>query len=408
MSSMAKQRQFDYESLYSRLVPAPAARSYGERVPYDFAVGHPDPDSFPVEELIASTHSVMLREGKDLARYPGNVGYDGLRQVIVDKLQQEEGLAVSLREIVITNGSMQAINMVAQTFIDPGDMVMTEDFTYLGALRLFERYGPRIMGIPMDEQGIRTDALEDSLQRMSREGMRPKFIYVIVNYQNPVGVCLSLERRRELLRLAESYKFAILEDDSYGDLRYEGEFIPSLYSLSQSDLVMRVGTLSKIVAAGVRLGWLMAPERIMPRLLTAKIDGGTNSFASRVAAEYLKEHLEHHVQELIGIYRHKRDTMLKALEEHFSGTATWTHPSGGFYIWLQMPQGIDTMQMLEEARKAGVSYIPGPLFSPSRSGANCLRLSFAYMSTEDIPEGIRRLAEAMRQAKPIAAVSRVN
>lgn len=400
---MPTAQPFDYDTVYARKVRVGIPRTPRVVVPYDFAVGHPDASTFPSQALGDATARMLLREGPELALYPGDMSHDAARHLISRKLKAHEGIDIPPSRIMITNGSTQGLLMVAEAFINAGDTVIIEEFCYPGTLRAFGYCEPRYATVPTDDEGIIVDELVRVLDRLAAQGLTPKFLYTIANFQNPTGSVMSLPRRQALMRLAEERRLLIIEDDAYGDLIYEGEPVTSLYALSQTDNVVRLGTFSKIVAAGVRLGWIIAPEQVLAKMAVSKIDGGTSAFTSRAVAEYLKEHLDARMDTLLGVYRAKRDAMLEALEEHLAGVATWSRPRGGLFIWVRLPDGIDTTKLLEAAHAAGVTYLPGTNFSPEGQGANCLRLSFAYLSPEKIRQGIGVLARVVRAVQPLQA-----
>jgi 2-aminoadipate transaminase len=300
---------------------------------------------------------------------------------------------VSPDQLIIGNGSLQLIAMLIDCFVDPGDTVLTEEFTYSGTLRLMRRARANIVGVPMDHDGMRMDSLAETLRTLRAQGVQPKFIYTLTNFHNPLGVDLTVQRKREMLRLAMEYGVLIVEDDVYGDLRFEGETPPSMLSMDTAGYVVWLGTFSKIMAAGLRLGWAVVPPALFPYLIDHKLDSGTNTFASMVLAEYLEDHLEQRVQDIVHLYQQKRDMLLHALETHFAGKATWTHPQGGMFLWLTLPEDIDTQAFLEKARAAQVNYNSGIGFSASGStGRNSIRLAYCYPLLHTIEEGIKRLA----------------
>jgi 2-aminoadipate transaminase len=393
---MAIPQRFDYDAVYARKVRVGLPRTPRVVVPYDFAVGHPDASSFPSQALGEATVRMLRREGPELALYPGDMSHEAARHLVSRKLRAHEGVDIPPSRIMITNGSTQGLLMVAEAFIDPGDTVVVEEFCYPGTLRAFGYCEPRYATVPTDDEGIIVGELRRVLDRLAAQGVRPKFLYTIANFQNPTGSVMGLARRQALMQLAEEHDLLIIEDDAYGDLLYEGEPATSLYALSRTDNVVRLGTFSKIVAAGVRLGWIIAPEPVLAKMAVTKIDGGTSAFTSRAVAEYLDEHLEARMATLLAVYRAKRDAMLQALAEHLTGVATWSRPRGGLFIWVRLPEAVDTSHLLEAAHAAGVTYLPGRHFSPEGKGANYLRLSFAYLSPEDIREGIRVLAGVLK------------
>jgi 2-aminoadipate transaminase len=394
---------FDYDTVYSHKVRVGTARTPRVVVPYDFAVGHPDASTFPSQALGDATSRMLLREGPELALYPGDMSHDAARHLVNHKLLSHEDIDIPPSRIMITNGSTQGLLMVAEAFLNPGDTVVIEEFCYPGTLRAFSYCEPRYATVPTDEEGIIVTELVRVLDRLAAERITPKFIYTIANFQNPTGSVMSLSRRQALMQLAEERHLLVIEDDAYGDLIYEGEPVTSLYALSHTDNVVRLGTFSKIVAAGVRLGWIVAPEPVLAKMAVAKIDGGTSAFTSRAVAEYLKDHLDDRMDTLLGVYRAKRDAMLEALDEHLDGVAIWSRPRGGLFIWVRLPEGIDTMKILEAGHAAGVTYLPGANFSPEGRGANYLRLSFAYLTPEKIRAGIAVLARVLKAVQPLKA-----
>jgi 2-aminoadipate transaminase len=403
IQSMSTPDAFDYGTVYSRKVRVGIPRTPRVVVPYDFAVGHPDASTFPSQALGQATTRMLLREGPDLALYPGDMSHDAARHLVSRKLNAHEGIDIPLSRIMITNGSTQGLLMVAEAFLNPGETVIIEEFCYPGTLRAFGYCEPSYTTVPTDDEGIIVTELARVLDRLTARGITPKMIYTIANFQNPTGSVLSLSRRRALMQLAEECQLLIIEDDAYGDLIYEGEPVTSLYALSRTDNVVRLGTFSKIVAAGVRLGWIIAPEPVLAKMAVSKIDGGTSAFTSRAVAEYLQDHLEDRMDTLLGVYRAKRDAMLEAMEEHLHGVVTWSRPQGGLFIWVRLPEGVNATQLLEVAQAAGVTYLPGAHFSPEGRGANYLRLSFAYLSPENIREGIAVLARVIKTVQPLKA-----
>jgi 2-aminoadipate transaminase len=384
-----------FEPVYA--AKARRARPWGLDVKtrYDFAIGHPDPNRFPVEELAEATARVLQRERGRLALYPSEDLHYPTRELIARKYALEEGLQVSVDEITITGGSLQGLTMIAESFIDPDDTVIVEEFTYQGTLRAFDSCQPRYATVPVDDDGMVVSELELLLDRLTHEGITPKFIYVITDFQNPTGAVMSEGRRRALIDLATERRLLVIEDDVYGDLIFEGNPQASLYGMRRIDNVIRLGTFSKIVGAGVRVGWIVAPPALLAHLASTKIDGGTSSFASLAVAEYLTGRLESRVAEMRAVYHSKRDAMLEALETHFGDIAEWSQPRGGLFIWVRLAEGFDSVARLPDAQAAGVDYLPGPNFSPSADGANCFRLSFAYLGAQEIRDGLAILADVL-------------
>jgi len=398
---MSTSHTFDYAAVYSRKVRVGIPRSPRIVVPYDFAVGHPDASTFPSKALGDATSRMLLREGPELALYPGDMSHDAARRLVSDKLKLHEGINIPSSRVMITNGSTQGLLMVAEAFLNPGDTVIIEEYCYPGTLRAFGYCEPHYVTVPTDHEGIIVTELTHAIDRLAAQGVTPKFIYTIANFQNPTGSVMSLARRQALMQVAEEQHLLVIEDDAYGDLIYEGKPVTSLYALSQTQNVVRLGTFSKIVAAGVRLGWIIAPEPVLAKMAISKIDGGTSAFTSRAVAEYLQDHLNDRMDSLLDVYRAKRDAMLETLEEHLNGVAVWSQPRGGLFIWVRLLKEVDTTKLLEAAHAAGVTYLPGTNFSTEGKGANYLRLSFAYLSPEEIREGIAVLARVLKTVYPL-------
>jgi 2-aminoadipate transaminase len=367
---------------------------------YQFGGGFPDPDSFPFQGLIEANAAMLASEGRDALTYGALYGYQGLRELVCAKTRHYDGFEISPDNVLVTNGSSHALSLAADLLVDVGDPVIVEAPTFSGTLYNFRRYGPELIGVSLDDEGIRTDELEDKLKGLQRQGRRAKLIYTIVNFQNPAGMTQSLRRRTELLDLAEKYDTVILEDDAYGELRYDGEPIRSLFGLDRSNRVMRAGTLSKILGAGVRLGWLLAPKELIPKLAVFKTDGGTNPYMSRLATYYMRDHMLPHVEELRAIYRRKRDTMLDRLRAGLGDTAQVSRPDGGFFIWIRLPEGTDPAKLVELGNELRISFVPGPAFFPDgSSGSEYIRLAFSFATVDAIREGTDLLCEAIHAAK---------
>lgn len=384
--------------------PAPAAQLGQRPALFDFGGGRPDPGSFPYAGLLEATRQVFDREGPEALTYGALPGYQGLKELICWKLRHFEQAEVTPDEIFVTNGSSQAFGIIVDALIDPGDDVIVEAPSFSGSLAILRKHGAILHGVPIDRDGLRTDLLADTLHSLAVNGRRAKLIYTIDTFQNPAGPSLSLERRHELLRLAQEHGAFVVEDDAYGEIRFSGEVLPSLYALDDAGIVLRTGTLSKILGAGLRLGWVTAPPEFMTLLMSLKQDWGTNPFVSRVATYYLREHLEEHVRTLVGVYRAKRDAMLAGLTEGLGESASWNTPEGGFFIWLRLPAGTDLARLNALAAEARVSFAGGPGFYADGIGPNGIakeeiRLAFSYAALDVIPEGTARLCAAIRAAR---------
>jgi 2-aminoadipate transaminase len=367
---------------------------------YEFGGGYPDPASFPYEGMIEATADMMKAEGAAAMTYGEPQGYRGLRELICYKYQLFEKMKADPENIIVANGSGQALALAFGAFLDPGDVVIAEAPTFSGSLNTIRRHGPEILDVPVDDEGIVTDAVRERLQTLRRQGRRCKLIYTIVNFQNPAGPSQSLARRQELIALAEEYETLILEDDAYGELRFEGETLPPLYSLDTGGRVIRAGTLSKILGAGVRLGWLCAPRQMIPAFQGFLFGGGVNPFMSRVATFYLRTEMPAHVARLIDAYRAKRDAMLRGLDEILAGTdAVISRPQGGFFLWIRLPKGTDQRRLADLAVEARVQYTPGPAFYANGGGDEFIRLAFSYETPAKCYEGARLLARAILAAR---------
>ena len=358
-----------------------------------FSGGMPDVGRVPSEAVASATREALRHEGAMALQYGSSEGMHDLR-VLVTELMAESGVRLRPDDLILTAGAQQALDLLAKVFLDPGDVVIAEGPTYVGALQAFSAYGPRILSVEMDEGGMRVDELERVLRELGPRGA--KFIYTIPNFQNPAGVTMLPERRRKLLELGQEYDIPVVEDDPYGRLRFEGGHVKPLRALD--DEVIYLGTFSKILAPGLRLGWMAAPRPILAKVLLAKqaADLCGSNFAQSVAERYFAGSRWRKVlRELVEAYAERRDAMLAALEEHFPAEARWTHPEGGFFIWAELPGFVDTSTILPEAVERGVTFTPGEAFYPDGRGRNCMRLAFCYARPVEIREGIRRLAEVL-------------
>jgi 2-aminoadipate transaminase len=298
---------------------------------------------------------------------------------------------------MLANGATDALDSVCQTFLEPGDRMFVEAPTFMGALGLFRNYGVELTGFPLDDDGVDLDAVADELAaRRESERDLPTVFYTIPNFQNPTGTTLSRDRRERLLELAAEYGFVVIEDDAYGDLRYYGEDVPPLKALDDEGRVVRVGTFSKTIAPGIRTGWVIAHEEILERVRGVSA-GGTNTFTRGVVGRFCGDgRLEENVAELREAYRERRDHMLRCLDEEMPAAVEWTEPDGGFFVWVELPEGLDAGELLSDAADEGVVYLPGSMFFPDDRGENCLRLSFSHVSFEEMERGVAALATATR------------
>ncbi len=363
----------------------------GQRISFSF--GFPDPASLPADEVAAVTTRVLAERGPAALQYGDYVGYSGLIDAVIAKLSRDQGIQARRENVLITAGGSQAIGLLLDALVDWGDTVVSEMPTWVGAVQAFRNVGANIVSIPVDGEGIDVTALDRELHRLHELGTIPKFIYANANFQNPTGATMTLRRRQDLLALARAANTLLVEDDAYFDLRYDGEPLPTVYSLDDSGSVVYVGTLSKTMGPGMRLGWLVGPPDLIRRVSALKVDGGTNVFGAHVAADWLPEKLLAHVGRLREVYQRRRDLMLAALERHMPPGSTWTVPDGGFFIWLTLPPEIDTRRMHPQVQERGVEYLPGPVCFTGNAGTNQLRLSYSFVEDELIEPGIRVIGE---------------
>jgi len=377
-----------------------------------FGGGMPAPEVFPVEEFREACDKVLRDQGAKALQYGPTDGYMPLREMIA-RHTARYGMEVTPENIIVTSGSQQALDLLGKILINPGDRILAESPTYLGALQAWASYGAEYVTVPMDEDGMRIDALEEAL----RSG--PKFIYVLPNFQNPTGVTLSLERRYRLIELADRYGVPIIEDDPYGQLRYEGEHLPSILTLdnqmrasgegaSYTGNVIYLGTFSKILAPGLRLAWAIAPTQVITKMGQAKqgADLHTSSFVQMVAYEVAKGgFIDRHVKTICDCYSQRRDVMLGALDGYFPPGSEWTQPEGGLFLWATLPESLNSADVLKSAIEQKVAFVPGASFFPTGGGHNTMRLNFSNAVPEKIREGIMRLGRVLHEKMGEPAVA---
>lgn len=388
--------KFSFEGLFAKNAPEAREAPVAKRGKYDFAVAYPDPASVPFDGLVEGLKEAFAEEGDDLAIYSHQSGYSPLREFVAQKLARDSGINVTADDIILGDGSGQPIHMICETLLDPGDVVITEDFVYSGTLSQLRRFNTDIRGVACDQDGMLPDALESTIKTAIGQGKKPKFIYTIPTFQNPQGWTATRARREAMLRLSHQYGIPILEDDCYVDLRYEGTNEPSIYSLDDTGSVMYTASFSKIIAPGMRIGYMTAPKAIMDVARGVKSGGSVNTFASWAVHRYATGHLDEHIVEINNIQRAKRDAMVAALGENFGSAAEWSEPLGGLFVWLKMQEEADLQAIRDKVLDtADVGYQSGPLFAPDGvSGKNYARLCFGYNTPADIHEGIARLADA--------------
>lgn len=401
----------DYDAFFS----GPASRAerstirellklVGRRSVISFAGGLPDPATFPTDELQEVVREVLATRARTALQYGPTEGDPALRAELV-LWMAKDGITFDRDDIVVTTGSQQALDLLGRVFLDPGDVIVVELPSYLGGLQAFRAYAVEMVGVPQDEEGIEPDRLADVLWGLRRGGRRPKFIYVVPDFQNPSGITWTRERRERLLALAAEFETLVVEDNPYREMRFLGTAPPPVAALDRDGRTVYVSTFSKTLAPGLRIGWLAGPAPIIARCVTVKqgMDLCGPAFTQAIAAALLaRGTLLARLHSVAALYHRKRDVMLEALSQTMPSGVTWTRPEGGLFLWVRLPEGLDTGALLERAVEAGVAYVPGQPFHADGSGRNTMRLNFSYPSEVEIREGIARLAELVRSAEPAA------
>ena len=359
------------------------------------AGGLPDTSTFPPESFAAQMTRIAQESSAEALQYGPTEGFARTRECI-GEVMGAEGMHPDPDDIIVTTGGQQAIDLVAKTLVDPGDVVVCEAPTYPGAVPVFCSYEADTRQVEMDSDGMRVDLLEELLDELAAEGRRPKFIYTVPTFQNPAGVTLSAERRRRLVEIARERELLVVEDNPYGLLRYEGEPAQALYALDGGDYVLYVGTFSKILSPGIRLGWLCAPPPVMEKVVLGKqaSDLCSSTLTQYFVDEYFGEgQWGDYIESLIGVYRSRRDAMLESLERHFPEQATWTTPEGGLFVWATLPDYFDTTDLLARALRENVAFVPGAAAYADGRGTGSMRLNFSGSNEDEIREGIRRIGK---------------
>ena len=363
------------------------------------AGGLPDTSTFPPDTFAAVTQRIATESCAKALQYGPTDGLEGTKDCIAQVMGAED-MQVDPEDMVVTSGGQQVIDLVAKTLIDPGDVVIAEGPTYPGAVPTFSSYQADVVQIDMDADGMRVDLLEAQLERLEREGRRPKFIYTVPTFQNPAGVTMSAPRRRRLVEVAHERELLVLEDNPYGLLRYEGDRLPPIYALDGGVYVMYLGTFSKILSPGIRLGWAMDPPPVLERINLGKqaADLCTSTLSQLMVQAYFAQgRWRDYVESLTELYRDRRDTMLDALAEHFPPQAEWTRPGGGLFIWVTLPDFIDTTDLLARALRENVAFVPGEAAYLDGRGRSSMRLNFSGCADDELREGIRRIGEVITE-----------
>ncbi len=364
------------------------------------AGGLPDTSTFPAGTFAAQMTRIAQTSTAEALQYGPTEGFAETVDCILE-VMGAEGMLPDPDDVIVTTGGQQAIDLICKTLVDPGDVVICEAPTYPGAVPVFCSYQAETIQIDCDESGMRIEELEAVLGRLDREGRRPKFVYSVPSFQNPAGVTMSLERRQRLVELARQRELLVVEDSPYGLLRFSGEPLPPLYQLDGGDFVIYVGTFSKILSPGIRLGWAVAPPPVMEKIVLGKqaSDLCSSTLTQHFVREYFSEgRWREYIADLVEIYRGRRDTMVEALREHFPAEATWTEPEGGLFIWATLPDYIDTSDLLAKALREDVAFVPGQAaFVDESRGRSSMRLNFSGVGDEEIREGVRRIGKTIAE-----------
>jgi 2-aminoadipate transaminase len=386
----------DYARLFRPGVPEPSGRFTGFPK-FNFIGGHNDPTRVPVAELAACAEAVLRREAASLALYNcghGPQGYGPLRDLVADKLNRHRGLAVSRDDVLITSGSLQGLDLVNDLLLAPGDTVLVEELSYGGAISRVKAKGVQAIPLPLDEGGIRIDALSNALDALKAKGVTPKYIYTIPTIQNPTGSILPLDRREALLALARAHGVPVFEDECYADLVWAGiEAPPALYAMDPAQ-VIHIGSFSKTLAPALRSAYAVAPWPVLARLISLKTDAGSAMVEQMLVAEYFSKHFDTHVAALSGVLKEKLDCMIEAVEREFGAAAELFRPRGGIFLWLKLPAEVDVRTLVKPAAERGIVFNPGPEWAVDPASATSqLRLCFALPSKEEIREGVAAFAK---------------
>lgn len=391
---------FDFSGLLRTDLPAAATPWTGFPV-HNFVGGHNDQASIPVDLLSAAVTRALQRDGKFLANYSlhtGPLGYRPLREFLVRKLHASAGIECDADQVLIVSGSLQALDLINRILVAPGDTVITEQMTYGAALTRLARCGANVVGVPVDADGLDTAALARTLERLAREGVRPKYIYTIPTVQNPTGTMMSMARRRELLALAVQYELPIVEDECYCDLTWTGQRLPALYALAQDDRVIHIGSFSKTIASGLRLGYLVADWPIQRRLLSVKGDGGCGGLEQLALAEFCTSHFDQHLPMVRKNLHAKLQILIDALRREFGAAARFAEPLGGIFLWVELPDTVDTSRLTELAAQQGIAINPGIEWcTDAELGRRHIRICYAHPSEPEIRAGIAALARLCRE-----------
>jgi len=364
-----------------------------------FAGGLPSPESFPVEQLKDITVEVLDTDSAKALQYSETEGDKRLREILVERYRKD-GINVNINNLIITTASQQALDLIPKLFVNPGDKVICGLPSYLGGIAAFAVYGADLIGIDLDEKGMRSDLLEKTLEELKQKGEKPKFIYVIPDFQNPTGISMPEERRKEIIAIAKKYDILIIEDSPYREVRFSGTPQRTMYELDGTGQVVLLGTMSKIFVPGFRIGWVLAHEEIIDKIVVAKqnTDLCTSSFVQKIAAKYFeKGYFDKNLATINSNYKVKRDTMVAAFHKYMPKGVKWTEPDGGLFLFVTLPEYMDADELFKVAIEENVAFVPGTVFYCDGSGKNTLRINFSFMSKEMNEEGVKRLANAIKK-----------
>jgi 2-aminoadipate transaminase len=369
-----------------------------------FAGGLPAPETFPIEQLKEITNEVLENDGSAALQYGATEGVTELRQILVDRYTKE-GLNLKLGNLVITTSSQQGLDLLAKIFVNRGDKVICGLPSYLGGLGAFNSYGAEMVGVKFDDKGMRADILEEKLAELKSQGIKPKFIYTIPDFQNPAGITMPESRRLEIIEIAKKYDILIVEDSPYREIRFEGKAQKTIFELDNSGHVILLGTFSKIFVPGFRIGWVVANEQIIDKFVTAKqsTDLCTPTLNQKIVHKYIeKGYFDENLKGIIKQYHDKRDNMLKAFKEYMPEGVKWTEPEGGLFLFLTLPNQMDAECLFQKALDNNVAFVLGTVFHCDGSGKDTMRINFSYMPKDKTTEGVKRLAKAIKDEMGIA------
>jgi len=364
-----------------------------------FAGGLPSPDSFPIQQLKEIVNEVLDEDGASALQYGATEGDTRLRELLVENYRAS-GFDITIDNLMITTASQQGLDLLTKVFVNRGDKIIVGLPSYLGGLSAFNSYGADPVGVKFDDKGMRADLLEAALEEMKQKGEKPKFIYVIPDFQNPAGITMPESRRKEIIALARKYDVIIVEDSPYKELRFEGEDQKSLYALDNTGHVITLGTFSKIFVPGFRIGWVIAHPDILDKFIVAKqaTDLCTSPFVQKISAKYLeKGYYAENLVKTIAMYKEKKEVMMKAFDDFMPEGVTWTRPEGGLFLFLTLPEHMDSEELFREALKEKVAFVIGHVFHCDGSGKNTMRINFSYATKDQIVEGVKRLATAIKK-----------